>query len=194
VSAPDTFSDERIEADLRAVEHELRADGRLSFATCEALRSDARFAGLESVLRVLRCTVFAADPATPPVPRRRRVQACRLMLLSFGAHTPAPRWTALELEQLVEAAMQVPGAELSDLAQAQFALLGETTEPITPTQENFLTELGRQIADKRRLGHSADDFVWIAVRLADPLPTTSAQTFFAARTLPPKLQRLQRGK
>ncbi|MBA3499557.1 MAG: hypothetical protein H0T65_04235, partial [Deltaproteobacteria bacterium] len=186
MSALDTSSEERIEADLRAVEYELRADGRLAFATCEALRSDARFAGLEPALRFLRCTVFAADPDTPALPRRRRVQACRLMLLSLGAHTPAPRWTVLEIEQLVESAMAIAGAELSDLAQAQFALLGETTANITAAQESFLRELGRQIADKRRLGHSAEDFVWIAVRLADPLPTTSAQAFFAAHTLPPQ--------
>ena len=69
MSALDTSS-ERIEADLRAVENELRVDGRLSFATCEALRSDTRFAGLEPALRFLRCTVFAADPDTPPVPRK----------------------------------------------------------------------------------------------------------------------------
>jgi hypothetical protein len=174
----DTCSDEaRIEADLRAVEYELRADGRLAFATCEALRADPRFAGLESCLRFLWCAVFAADPATPPVPRRRRVQACRLMLIALGAHTAAPRWTVLQIEQLVEAALAIPGAELSDLAQAQFALLGETREPITEGQQAFLRELGRQIADKRRLGHSAEDFVWIAVRLADPiLPPTSAQS------------------
>lgn len=188
MSALDTSS-ERIEADLRAVENELRADGRLSFATCEALRSDARFAGLEPALRFLRCTVFAADPDTPPVPRKRRVLACRLMLLSLGAHTPRPEWTAIHIEQLVESAMQIPGALLSDLAQAQFALLGETTAPITPAQEMFLSELGRQIAAKRRLGHSADDFVWIAVRLRDPVaPTTSAQVFFATQTLPPALR------
>jgi hypothetical protein len=190
VSALDTSSEDRIEADLRAVENELRADGRLAFATCEALRSDPRFAGLESCLRFLRCAVFAVDPDSPEIPRRRRVQACRLMLLSLGAHTPSPRWTALQIEQLVEGAMQIPGAELSDLAQAQFTLLGETTAPITVGQKLFLEELGRQIAGKRRLGHSADDFIWIAVRLADPVATTtSAQVFFAARTLPKSLLR-----
>jgi len=189
VSALDTSSEARIEADLRAVENELRADGRLSFATCEALRDDARFAGLESALRFLRCTVFAADPDTPPLPRRRRVLACRLMLLSLGAHTPKPEWPALQIEQLAESAMQIPGAQLSDLAQAQFALLGETHAQITESQESFLSELGRQIADKRRLGHSAEDFVWIAVRLRDPVaPTTKAQAFFAAHTLPPALR------
>ncbi len=190
MSTLDTCSDERIEGDLRAVEHELRVDGRLSFATCEVLRCDPRLVGLESCLRFLRCTVFAPTPDLPPLPRRRRVQACRLMLVALGAHTARPRWTVLEIEQLVEGAMQLPGAELSDLAQAQFALLGETTDPITPAQESFLEELGRQIGDKRRLGHSADDFVWIAVRLADPvLPHTSAQAFFAARAL-----RLNRAK
>lgn len=182
-----------IESDLRAVEHELRADGRLAFATCEALRADRRFAGLESCLRFLHCAVFASDPATPPVPRRLRVQACRLMLIALGGHTAAPRWTALQLEQLVEAALQVPGAELSDLAQAQFALLGETTAAITPAQAVFLEELGRQLALKRRLGHPAEDFVWIAIRLADPvLPHTRAQRFFAARTLPVPLRTQRR--
>jgi hypothetical protein len=187
VSALDTSSD-RIDADLRAVENELRADGRLSFATCEALRNDARFEGLESALRFLRCTVFAADPDTPPLPRRRRVLACRLMLLSLGAHTSSPTWTGLHIEQLVEAAMAIPGAELSDLAQAQFALLGETDD-ITAAQQSFLDELGRQIAAKRRLGHSTADFVWIAMRLRDPvIRATSAQTYFATQTLPPALR------
>lgn len=186
MSAPDTCSDDdRIDADLRAVEHELRADGRLSFATCEALRADPRFAGLESCLRFLWCTVFAPDPSTRPVPRRRRVQACRLMLIALGAHTGDPRWTALQLEQLVEAALAVPGAELSDLAHAQFALLGETREPVTAAQQAFLAELARHIAYKSRLGHSAEDLIWIAVRLADPVrPPTNAQAYFAARTLP----------
>ena len=189
MSALDTSSEDRIEADLIAVENELRADGQLSFATCEALRADERFAGLESCLRVLRCAVFAADPETPPLPRKRRVQACRLMLLSIGAHTERPRWTSIQIEQLVEAAMAVPGAELSDLAQAQFALLGETTGAPTLAQHAFLEELARQIADKRRLGHSADDFVWIAVRLADPVArTTKAQQLFASHTLPPELR------
>lgn len=183
--ALDTCSDERIQADLVAVENELRADGRLAFATTEALRADDRFAGLESCLRVLRCAVFAADPATPPVPRKRRVQACRLMLIALGAHTLSPRWTPSQIEQLVEAALVVPGAELSDLVQAQFALLGETTELPTVGQLVFLEELSRQIADKRRLGHRADDFVWIEVRLADPVArTTKAQRWFAAHTLP----------
>ena len=177
MSARVTSSD--VDADLLAVENELRADGRLSFATCEALRRDARFCGLESCLRFLRCAVFAADPSTPALPRRRRVQACRLMLLSLGAHTGSPEWTALHVEQLVEAAMQVPGAELSDLAQAQFALLGEC-EGITAKQQAFLDELGRQIADKKRLGHNTADFMWIAVRLVDPVhPHTAAQARFA---------------
>jgi hypothetical protein len=171
-----------VDADLVAVENELRADGRLAFATCEALRSDPRFRGLESCLRFLHCAVFAADPEHPPIPRRRRVQACRLMLLSLGAHTIAPRWTTLQLEQLVESAMQIPGAELSDLAQAQFALLGETPE-VTPKQTAFIAELGQQIAGKKRLGYQSDDFVWMAVRLTDGLPHTRAQKLFAACTL-----------
>lgn len=171
-----------VDADLVAVENELRADGRLTFATCEALRGDARFRGLESCLRFLRCTVFAADPDGPPIPRRRRVQACRLMLLSLGAHTTAPRWTALQIEQLVEAAMQVPGAELSDLAQAQFALLAETSD-VTAPQTAFIEELGNQIAAKKRLGYRSDDFVWMAVRLGDGLPHTRAQKLFARCTL-----------
>lgn len=181
-----TDGDEQIEADLRAVENELRADGRLSSATCEALRVDRRFAGLESCLRFLWCTVFAPDPDGPPVPRRRRVQACRLMLVALRAHTSTPRWTRLQIEQLVEAALAVPGAELSDLAQAQFALLGETAEP-SVAQQRFLREVAQEIAYKRRLGHRADDFIYIAVRLADPmLPPTRAQIFFAKQIAPPR--------
>jgi hypothetical protein len=104
------------------------------------------------------------------------------MLLTLGAHTTSPRWTTLQIEQLVEAAMQIPGAELSDLAQAQFALLAETSE-VTAAQTAFIEELGHQIAAKKRLGYAAEDFVWMAVRLADGLPHTRAQKLFAKYTL-----------
>jgi len=182
VSARDTSSD--LDDDLAALEAELRYDGALSFATCETLRNDRRFDGLESCLRFLGCIVFAVDPAVPPIPRLRRVTACRLMLLGIYAHTPTPRWTPMRVEQLVEAAMQIPGAELSDLVQAQFALLAETVHPPGNSQMRYLHELGCQIATQRRIGHAADDFVWIAVRLADPvLPHTVAQEYFAAQVL-----------
>jgi hypothetical protein len=188
VSARATSSnedDDGIDDDIAALEAELREHGQLAFATCEALRTDDRFVGLESCLRFLRCTVFAADPDAAAVPRRRRVHACRLMLLSLGAHTPSPRWTALQLEQLVESAMAVPGAELSDLVQAQFALLGETAGAATLAQVTFMRELERQIAGKKKLGHSAEDFIWLVVRLADPVvPHTQAQEVFARITVP----------
>jgi hypothetical protein len=174
---------------LAALEHELRTTGNLSFATCEALRRDDRLTGLEGCLAFLRCTVFAAAPETPPFPRRLRIHVCRLMLLSLGAHTVQPRWTTFQVEQLLEAALQIAGAELSDVVHAQFALLAETTGPTTRAQANFLRELGEQIAGKRRRGHPADDFVWIAVRLADPiLPITQAQAYLATYALPRRLR------
>lgn len=178
---------------LRALEHELRIIGRLSFATCEALRRDDRTYGLEGVLSFLHCTMFATDPDAPEIPRRQRVHACRLMLISMSAHTELPRWTAFQIEQLFEVAMQIPGAELSDLVQAQFTLLAETAGPTTSAQANLIRELGLQITGKRRRGHDADDFVWIAVRLNDPvLPITEAQAYLAAHALPRRLRRATR--
>ncbi|MEO8699443.1 MAG: hypothetical protein ABI867_05340 [Kofleriaceae bacterium] len=178
---------------LRALDHELRVSGRLAFATCEALRHDDRSYGLEGVMSFLRCTMFATDPDAPVIPRRHRVQACRLMLISMFAHTETPRWTTFQLEQLLEAAMHVPGAELSDLVQAQFSLLVETARPTSSAQAGFIRELGAQITGKRRSGHDADDFVWIAVRLNDPVLTvTEAQAYLAIHTLPRHLRRSTR--
>jgi hypothetical protein len=165
---------------LASLEDELRAFGRLSFATCELLRHDERLFGLESCLRFLRFTVFAPDPDNPPLVRRHRIHACRLMLIALGAHTDNPRWTAFQLEQLVEAAFAVAGAEVSDLVQAQFALLAETPGPTTYAQTKFIRALADEIAAKRRRGLPADDLVWIAVRLSDPVwPVTEAQTLLA---------------
>ncbi|HEU0032153.1 MAG TPA: hypothetical protein VFQ53_16075 [Kofleriaceae bacterium] len=174
---------------LGQLEAELRAHGQLSFATCEALRDNDDVRGLEGCLSFLRCTMFAVDPATPPLRRRRRIQACRLMLLSIGAHTDFPRWTHFGIEQMFEAALQIPGAELSDLVQALFALLAETKLACTRAQTNFIREIGAHVRAKRRLGHAADDFVWIAVRLTDPMfPVTEAQAFFATLVLPRRLR------
>lgn len=185
--------DPRVDEVLATLERELRASGRLSFATCEELRRDPDLDGLEAVLAFLRCTVFATHPDTPPVARRRRVQASRLMLISLSAHTETPRWTVFQLEQLVEAAMAVPGAELSDLVQAQFALLAETRGPTTAAQASYLRELAEQVAVKQRAGRRADDFVWIAVRLHDPvLPVSEAQAYFATHALPRRLRNATR--
>jgi len=180
---------DEVEALLRAVERELRGFGRLSFLTCEVLRSHEGLHGLEPCLRFLGCTVFAADPDEPPVSRRYRVQMCRLMLLSLAAHTTTPRWSCFQLEQMFEASLQIPGAELSDLVQAQFALLAETPGPTSTEHASFLRELGHQVAGKRRLGHADDDFVWIAVRLEDAMfPATEAQAYFATHALPRRLR------
>lgn len=175
---------------MARLEAELRASGRLSFATCETLRRDDRLAGFEPCLAFLRCTVFAADPRTPPIARRRRIQVCRLALLSLGAHTEAPRWSGFVLEQMVEAALQTPGAELGDLVHALFALLGDTLGPPGAAQARFVRELARQIDLQRRGGRTAEDLVWIAVRLADPvLPVTEAQAYLASQVLPRRLRR-----
>jgi hypothetical protein len=174
---------------LRALERELRVNGRLSFATCELMRDDPRLDGFESCLVVLGCAVFAARPDTPAIARRHRTQMCRVMLLALAAHTPAPAWTSFQLEQLVVAALQVPGAELSDLVQAVFAVLGETPGAATPAQAGFIRELAQHVIAARRRGHRADDFVWIAVRLADPvLPVTEAQAYLALHVLPRRLR------
>ena len=181
--------DDDLDILLGVLEHELRTQGNLSFATCEALRADHRLRGFEGCLMFLRCTVFAGDAHVPPVERRRRVQTCRLLLLSLAAHTGSPRWSSFQVEQMLEAALAIPGAELSDLVQALFALLVDTRGPVSFAQARFIRELGTQVAGKRRRGHSTDDFVWIAIRLADPcFPATEAQAFFAAHVLPRKLR------
>jgi hypothetical protein len=189
VNSGDDEHGETIDALLAALELELRESGRLSFATCEALRRDPELYGFEGCLAFLHCTVFAVDPETPPISRRRRVQACRLMLLSIGAHTDAPRWTSFQIEQLFEVALQIPGAELSDVVQAQFALAAEIMGPTPRSQANFIREVGGHVAGKRRRGHPADDFVWIALRLDDPLfPATETQAYLALHVLPRRLR------
>ena len=181
------LDDEDVDVDtlLGGLERELRTSGALSFATCETLRADHRLRGLELCLAFLRCTVFAGDASVHPIMRRRRVHTCRLLLLSIGAHTASPRWSTFQVEQMLEAALSIPGAELSDLVQALFALLVDTRDATSYAQASFIRELAAHVTGKRRRGHSADDFVWIAVRLADPcFPATEAQAFLAAHVLP----------
>ena len=181
--------DDDVDQLLGFLERELRATGTLSFATCEALRTDRRLDGLENCLAFLRVTVFAGDSNQQPIGRRRRVQVCRLLLLAIAAHTGSPRWSGFQVEQMFEAALSIPGAELSDLVQALFALLVDSRGAATAAQARFIREVGAHVTGKRRRGHSADDFVWIAVRLADPLfPATEAQAFLAAHVLPRKLR------
>lgn len=174
---------------LAALEREVRASGRLAFATCELLRDDPRLEGFEPCLAFLRCTVFASPPDAPAIARRHRIQMGRLMLLALEAHTPAPAWTAYQLEQVIAAALAVPGAELGDLVHALFALLAECTGAATPAQTAFIRALAEHVHAARRRGHRADDFVWIAVRLADPvLPVTEAQAYLAMHALPRRLR------
>jgi hypothetical protein len=182
-----------VDVTLAALEAELRATGTLSFATCEALRTHDGLHGLEGCLAFLRCTVFASDPDAPPISRRRRLAVCRLMLLSLAAHTDVPRWTSFQVEQMFEAAMQIAGAELSDLVQAQFALLAETKAAPSRAQADFIGVFGRQVAGMRRRGYPADDFMWIAVRICDiAFPATEAQAYLAAHVLPRRLRRTTR--
>jgi hypothetical protein len=181
--------DDDVDSLLGSLERELRATGTLSFATCEALRTDRRLCGLEFCLAFLRVTVFAGESNLQPIGRRRRVQVCRLLLLAIAAHTDSPRWSGFQVEQMFEAALSIPGAELSDLVQALFALLVDSRGTATAAQARFIREVGAHVTGKRRQGHSADDFVWIAVRLADPLfPATEAQAFLAAHVLPRRLR------
>lgn len=183
--APDHSFGASLDALLTELELELRAEGRLSFETCDRLRVDPRIRGLEGCLAFLRCITFAADPGIPAIPRWHRMHACRLLLLSLGAHTTAPRWAGGRVEQMLETAMQVPGAELSDIVQALFALLGELTGTTTKSQAGFVREVAAQVVDRRDRGQSAADFVWIAVRLSDPvLAVTESQAYLAALALP----------
>ena len=192
MSAPDTASSRSgasIAGLLSALELELRTAGQLAFATCESLREDRSLRGLEGCLAFLRCTTFAVDLDVPAIARRTRVQACRLLLLSVAAHTEAPRWTWFRLEHLFETAMQIPGAELSDVVHALFALLAETTGPTTTSQTCFIREVADHVAERRDRGQSVADFVWIAVRLSDPLlAVTESQAYLAALALPQTLR------
>lgn len=173
------------DAVLRYVEHELRQRGRLSFETCEAMRVDPRLHGLEGCLAFLGAVVFAPSDQAPALPRRARIRACRLMLLSLGAHTATPRWPPARLELLFETALQLPGADLADVVHAQFSLFGETQLPATHAQRQLIDELGALVAGARRRGHSGEDLMWLALRVADPLrPVTPAQRAFADRVLP----------
>jgi hypothetical protein len=168
---------------LAAFEYELRATGRLSFATSEAFRRDPRLVGFDACMRFLRFPLFATSPTTPPLARRHRVHVCRLMLLSLGAHTDVPRWTAFELEQLFEAAMMTPGGELADVVEAEFALLAEPAG-LPSAQKMFIRALVGEAAGRHARGLPAEDLVWIAVRVADPIwPVTEAQGFLAQQAL-----------
>jgi hypothetical protein len=170
---------------LLSAEHDLRATGALSEATCRAFTaSDDARRGFEASFTFLGCPNSAAAADEGPVPAPRRVAAVRLMMLRLGAHTSTPRWSSHVLENLIEAALRPAGAALSDVVQALFALLAEAPD-LSDTQAHFIREIAIHVVGKQRRRHAAEDFSWLAAAIAEPMAgPNAAQSYLAAYTLP----------
>lgn len=175
---------------LLSAEREIRTTGALSEATCRAFAAadDEARRGFEASFAFLGCPSGIVAIGEEPVPASRRIAAIRLMMLRLGAHTSDPRWSSYLLERLIEAALQPPGALLSDVVQALFVLLAEAPPGLSDTQANFIREVGVHVVGKQRRRYSAEDFSWLAGMIQDPsTKPTAAQAYLAVYTLPPSL-------
>src|SRR5262249_25695989 len=107
---------------LLEAERELRTTGAVSEATCHAFTAAAAESrrGLEASFAFLGCSIGPEAAGEGPVPISRRIAAVRLMMLRLSAHTSDPRWSSLLLERLIKAALQPPGALVSDVGRALF--------------------------------------------------------------------------
>jgi hypothetical protein len=175
---------------ITSAEHELRATGKLSDTTCRSFTTadDQARSGFEACFAFLGCPISNAPSSDTLVPPDRRVTAIRLMMLRFGIHTSDPRWSSQMLEQLMDAALQPPGAQLSDIVQAVFALLADAPPGLSDTQANLIREISIHVVGRQRRRYAAEDFSWFAELLvAESSKPTAAQAYLAAYTLPPAL-------
>lgn len=172
---------------ILSAEHELRTTGVLSDATCRtfAQADDASKRGFEASFAFLGCSNGAAADQGEAVPAERRIAAIRLMMFQLAAHTDDPRWSSRMLEDMVDAALKPPGAAVSDVVRALFAVLAECPLELSDTQANFIREVGIHVVRKLRRAPPSEDFSWLAAVLADPnAGTNAAQAYLAAYTLP----------
>lgn len=175
---------------ITSAEHELRTTGTLSDTTCHAFTTadDQVRRGFAACLAFLGCPVTNAPSSDASVPVDCRVTAIRLMMLRLRMHTSDPRWSSQILERLIDAALQPPGAQLSDIVRALFALLAEAPPGLSDTQANLIREIGIHVVGRQRYRYAAENFSWLAEMLADQSrKPTAAQAYLAAYTLPPAL-------
>jgi hypothetical protein len=175
---------------ITTAEHELRTTGTLSGTTCHAFTAadDQMRRGFEPCFAFLGCPVTNAPSSDAPLPVDCRVTAIRLMMLRLRMHTSDPSWSSQILEQLIDAALQPPGAQLSDIVRAVFALLAEAPPGLSDTQANLIREIGIHVVGKQRRRYSVEDFSWFVEMLVDQSgKPTAAQAYLAAYTLPPAL-------
>jgi hypothetical protein len=175
---------------ITSAERELRASGTLSDTTCLSFASADEHArrGFEACFAFLGCPETNAPSSHVAVPVDRRVTAIRLMMLRLGVHTNDPRWSSQLLERLLDAALQPPGAQLSDIVRALFALLAEAPPGLSDTQANLIREICIHVVGKQRRRYAAEDFSWFADMLVDQsTKPTAAQAYLAAYSLPPSL-------
>lgn len=175
---------------ITSAERELRTAGTLSDATCRsfAAADDQVRRGFEACFAFLGCAVGDAPRSDPPVAVDSRIMAIRLMMLRLRVHTDDPRWSSQLLERLIEAALQPPGAELSDIVQALFSLLAEAPPGLSDTQANLIRDIGVHVVGKQRRRYAVEHLDWFAELLVDQnTKPTAAQAYLAAYTLPPAL-------
>jgi hypothetical protein len=175
---------------ITSAERELRTAGTLSDTTCRSFTTadDQVRHGFEACFAFLGCAVVDAPISDPPVPVDSRITAIRLMMLRLRVHTDDPRWSSQLLERMIEAALQPPGAQLSDIMRAFFSLLAEPPPGLSDTQANLIRDIGVHVVGKQRRRYAVENLDWFAELLLDQnSKPTAAQAYLAAYTLPPAL-------
>lgn len=175
---------------LAQAERDLRETRRVSPATCERfgeLPAGWRSA-FDAAAGLLGCPTVATaagrdsgdggEPVEPGLPGA----LARLLLLRISADTADPRWSSRVLEDLVDAALRVPGSTVGDLLVALVDLWAEHDTELTQPVATLIKDLTVLCVRRHRRAYQASDFGWLVRRLAPGAPAPTA--YLALLALP----------
>ena len=170
------------------IEADLRASGAAGESVCrelEALSEDE--GGLsEAALAFLGCkNIHLPGKLSMEVPASRRLLVARLMWLRLGGHTAGPTWSSFSLEQLLSAAVAVPGGQIGDVIVALYEILGEHGHSLSETTANLIREVVVTAFTQHRRSYDASDLSRLSADLATTgSRVTPAQAYLVLHTLP----------
>src|SRR4030095_272922 len=177
-----------LDALIERMEANLRVSGTVDEEVCRAIMALGEEQGVlpGGVLAFLGCR-----DASPPGSESRQATAAhrlliaKLMLLRLRAHTAAPAWSSLVLEQLLSIATSIPGGQVGDIILAMYQILGEQGSTLSETAANLIRDVVVNAFTRHRLSYDASDLSRLNEDLADAGHyLTPAQAYLALHALP----------
>jgi hypothetical protein len=174
---------------VQRIESEVLSARAIAKPTCEAfavLPLQTRMA-YATALRFLGCESVDVPPGdAAAAPEADRIQASRLMLLSFYLDTGTPAWSSWRLDRLLEAVMGTPGGGVGDLLHALHEELGKHPGDFTEPMGNLIKTLVVQSFVQHRASFEAADLSWMAHKTDQH--STPAQAYLALLAVPPEIR------